>query len=104
LHAGTAQFDRVSQLKRFPDLVSTPCRHQCGMRRQTGAAKQPTFSFLALVKKTGSLPKSSRTIDPLSVAKQKILAAITVQEGFVCDILDEKPLPKRDGGDKTVST
>jgi hypothetical protein len=68
--------------------------------------KQLPFTFMALVKKTGSLPKSSRsrTIDPLTAAKTKIINALSVQEGFVQELIDGTPLPKRDGGAKTVNT
>jgi hypothetical protein len=61
---------------------------------------------MALVKKTGTLPKSSRsrTVDPLTAAKDKIIAALGVQEGLVRDLNDNKPLPKGKSGDKTVST
>ena len=70
------------------------------------AATQPAFSFLSLVKKTGTLPKSSRsrTVDPLTEAKSKILAAIGVQEEYARLHSDGQPLPKAKGGDKTVST
>lgn len=70
------------------------------------AVTQPAYSFLSLVKKTGTLPKSSRsrTVDPLTEAKSKILAAIAVQEEYARLHSDGQPLPKAKGGDKTVST
>jgi hypothetical protein len=69
-------------------------------------AKQLPFSFLSLVKKTGTLPKTSRsrTIDALTAAKGKVLGAIDTQEQFVRDVMDGKALPKGKSGDKTVST
>ena len=68
--------------------------------------KQPSFSFMSLVK--GDVRRSvktsrSRTIDPLTLAKQKMLAAIDVQKGYVTLVIEGKPLPKKEGG-KTVST
>lgn len=68
--------------------------------------KQYTFSFLALVQKTGKLAKTSRsrTLDPLTMAKQKVIAALDVQEGFVRALIDNKALPKAKNGEKTVST
>lgn len=67
---------------------------------------QHKFSFMGMVKRSGLLPKSgrSRTIDPLTLAKQKVIAALDTQEGFVRDLMDNKALPKAKGGEKTVST
>ena len=67
---------------------------------------QPAFTFMSMVKKTGTLPKTSRSrmVDPLTQAKQKVIAGLDVQEGFVRDLIDDKPLPKAKGGDKAVST
>ena len=58
------------------------------------------LSFLKIVKKTGQLPKSSRSkrIDPLTLAKQKVLDALKVQKGFVALVADNKPMPKNDAG------
>lgn len=73
---------------------------------QAPEINQLPFSFMSLVQKAAKLPKSSRsrTIDPLTAAKQKILAALEQQDGFVSDLADGKPLPKAKGGEKTVST
>ena len=67
---------------------------------------QLPFSFMAMVQKTGKLAKTSRsrTIDPLTAAKNKIIAAVGQQEAFVADLIDNKPLPKSKSGEKTVST
>jgi hypothetical protein len=53
-------------------------------------------SFMSLVKKTGTLQKSSRNkrIDPLTLAKQKVLDALKVQQGYVALVIEGKPLPK----------
>lgn len=61
---------------------------------------------MSLVKKTGTLAKTSRsrTIDPLTAAKSKVLAAIDTQEQLVRDLIDGQPLPKSGKGEKTVST
>ena len=66
--------------------------------------KATAFSFLTLVKVTGKLAKTgrSRTVDPLTEAKSKILAALGVQEGYARLLNDGQPLPKN--GEKTVST
>lgn len=73
---------------------------------QLDAKQRQMFSFMSLVQKTGKLQKTSRsrTIDPLTAAKAKIIAALDQQEGFVRDLLDNKPLPKGKSGEKTVST
>ncbi len=72
---------------------------------ETQPAAQPAFSFMTMVKQTGKLEKTSRsrTIDPLTEAKSKILAAIDVQTGYARLLIEGRPLPKK-GGDKTVST
>ena len=59
----------------------------------------PKFSFMQLVKKTGTLAKSSRSkrIDPLTLAKNKVLAALKVQQGYVALVAEDKPLPKKGG-------
>jgi hypothetical protein len=66
---------------------------------------QPAFSFMGMVKSVEKLAKSSRskTVDPLSAAKAKILKAIEVQKGYVALVKDGKPLPKSSSGEKTVS-
>jgi hypothetical protein len=68
---------------------------------QTGT---PAPSFMQLVKKTGKLAKTgrSRTVDPLTEAKSKILAALGVQEGYARLLNDGQPLPKNE--EKTIST
>lgn len=59
---------------------------------------------MGLVKSVEKLAKTSRskTVDPLSAAKAKILKAIEVQKGYVALVKDGKPLPKSNGGKKTV--
>jgi hypothetical protein len=61
---------------------------------------------MGLVKEVIELPKSSRskTVDPLTAAKAKILKAIDVQKGYVALVKEGKPLPKSTGGSKTVGT
>jgi hypothetical protein len=51
---------------------------------------------MALVKKSGTLAKSSRSkrIDPLTLAKSKVLDALKVQKGYVDLVNADKPLPK----------
>ena len=53
-----------------------------------------------MVKKTTLLPKSSRSkrIDPLTLAKQKILAALKTQNGYVALEIEGKPFPKNNAG------
>jgi hypothetical protein len=59
-----------------------------------------SLSFLKLVKKTGTLRKSSRSklIDPLTLAKNKVLDALKVQKGYVALVAEGKTLPKTEGG------
>ena len=61
---------------------------------------QPALSFMKLVQKTGKLAKSGRNkrIDPLTLAKNKVLAALKAQKGFVALVADNKPLPKNEAG------
>ena len=62
--------------------------------------EHPALSFMKLVQKTGKLAKSSRNkrIDPLTLAKNKVLAALKAQKGFVALVADNKPLPKNEAG------
>jgi hypothetical protein len=64
---------------------------------------QPAFSFLSMVKKTTTLPKSSRNkrIDPLTLAKTKILDALKLQRTYVALVVEDKPLPKK--GEREVT-
>jgi hypothetical protein len=59
---------------------------------------------MSLVQKTGTLAKSSRSkrIDPLTLAKSKVLDALKVQKTYVALVAADKPLPKR--GDREAST
>jgi hypothetical protein len=59
---------------------------------------------MALVKKSGTLAKSSRSkrIDPLTLAKSKVLDALKVQKGYVDLVIADKPLPKK--GEREAST
>jgi len=68
--------------------------------QQPTPAVQPAFSFLKLVKKTGTLAKSSRSkrIYPLTQAKNKILDALKMQKGYVALVAEGKTLPKNDAG------
>jgi hypothetical protein len=65
---------------------------------------QPAFSFMGMVKKTAELPKSSRSkrIDPLTLAKQKIIEALKTQRSYVALVVEDKPLPKK--GERETST
>ena len=68
------------------------------------ADPEPAFSFMALVKEVRAPIKSSRskTVDPLTLAKQKILKALMEQERLIIDYaMKNEPLPKK--GEKTVS-
>ena len=83
-----------------------PPAPQAAPPRSPPEPTQPAFSFMGMVKDIGKLATTSRsqTIDPLTLAKQKVDAALTQQDGLVRDLIDGKPLPKAKGGDKTVST
>lgn len=65
---------------------------------------QPTFSFMNLVKKTGSLPKSGRSklTDPLTLAKEKIIKALQTQKEYALLVADGKPIPKTGEREKTT--
>jgi len=59
-----------------------------------------SLSFLKLVKKTGSLPKSvgNKRVDALTLAKRKVIDALKVQKGYALLVAEGKPLPKSPGG------
>ncbi|MSP01797.1 MAG: hypothetical protein EXR07_12225 [Acetobacteraceae bacterium] len=62
-------------------------------------APQPTatkLSFMGMVKKTGTLPKNAggKKVDPLTLAKTKIVEALKLQKGYVTLVAEDKPLPK----------
>lgn len=61
---------------------------------------QSTFSFMSKVKKTATLAKSSRSkrIDPLTLAKSKVLDALKVQKSYVSLVAENRPLPKTETG------
>ena len=65
-----------------------------------------TFSFMKLVKKSGELPSkgSTRTGDPLAIAKTAILKALDQQKGYLSAFEKGDALPKTKGGKKGVST
>jgi hypothetical protein len=71
---------------------------------ETQEVTQPKFSFMSLVTNVGKPEKSSRsrTVDPLTLAKQKILAGIENQKKYLAEVEAGKPLPTTEGG-KTVS-
>jgi hypothetical protein len=58
------------------------------------------LSFMKLVQTTGKLAQSSQNkrIDPLTLAKNKVLDALKVQKGFVAPVAENKPLPKNEAG------
>lgn len=70
------------------------------------ATQQSVFSFITGTMKVGRVAKSSRskTVDPLTVAKDKVVKGIESQKALVKLVVEGKPLPKTKGGDKSVST
>jgi hypothetical protein len=65
---------------------------------------QPTFSFLqgltVVVPPRGAGTKQG---DPLTAAKNRVIAGAKAQKTYVQLLIDGKELPKMDGGKKTVS-
>lgn len=66
--------------------------------------QQSVFSFITGTMKVGRVAKSSRskTTDPLTLAKDKVIKGIESQKALVKLVMEGKPLPKN--GDKTKTT
>ena len=66
---------------------------------------QPTFTFMAMVKKSDTLPKSSRSklVDPLTLAKEKIVKALQEQKRLASLVAKGETLPKTDGGKRDTA-
>jgi hypothetical protein len=66
--------------------------------------KQTTFSFLAGLTLT-TPPKNAGTKqgDPLTAAKRRVIDGLRQQKERVQLVMEGKPLPKMDGGKKTVA-
>lgn len=98
----------ITVVQRREPVPKQPSKGTVIVDAQPQEPKQPAFSFMSMVKKSAELPKTSRSklTDPLSVAKEKVIAALKVQIDYAQMVLVDQPLPTKtvDGKPRTVST